>query len=563
MPKSSRRAGTVASSLLMFTVVSAVCGLLVAGLVMPLVGAATYGSKAAVGQLDNLPVEFDPPAQSQRTKVLDGNGDVLAYFYAENRVYVGLDKIAPVMRQAIVAIEDHRFYEHGPIDATGTLRAFLRNQAAGGVTQGGSSITQQYVKMVQIEKANQIGDEKGIKEAQEGTYSRKIQELRYAISLERKLSKDQILERYLNIAYFGNGAYGVEAAAQYYFASTAAKLTLPQAAMLAGLVQNPNVVNPVADASAALDRRDVVLNRMAELQIVSVATANKAKKQGFNAKAVRPTRNGCLGTEYPFMCDYVYKTLAQTPSLGATVADRENTIKRGGLTITTAIDPETQDVAQKAVSKVVGATDPLISTMNMVEPGTGLIVAMAQSRPVMGGDAKKGETYWNYSVSPALGGAQGFQAGSTFKAFTAAAALEKGTPARPALQRAAHHELRWRALRELRRTPADRRRLEGQQLHRHQRRDEHEPGRPALGQHLLRPAGAGHRDVPGHRDGREARRREQHRVRSDQLLRRQAVLHPRHGRGQPAVDGRGVRDVRLRRYPLQPGHRRHDHHHQG
>ena len=93
--------------------------------------------------------------------MLDGNGDVLAYFFDENRVYVGLDKIAPVMRQAIVAIEDHRFYEHGPIDATGTLRAFLRNQAAGGVTQGGSSITQQYVKMVQIEKARPDGDEKG------------------------------------------------------------------------------------------------------------------------------------------------------------------------------------------------------------------------------------------------------------------------------------------------------------------------------------------------------------------------------------------------------------------
>lgn len=416
------------SSLSAFALVSVLCGLLIAGLAMPLVGAAAFGSKAAVGQLDNLPVAFDPPAQAQRSRILDANGKVLAYFYDENRVYVGFGKIAPVMRQAIVAIEDHRFYQHGPIDATGTLRAFLRNQAAGGVTQGGSSITQQYVKMVKVEEAKQRGDDEGVEAAQAGTYSRKIEELRYAISLERKLTKDQILERYLNIAYFGQGAYGVEAAAEYYFDTTAAKLTLPQAAMLAGLVQNPNVVNPVSDTSAAEDRRDVVVNRMLELNLISATAATKAKKQQFDADKVQTTRNGCLGTKYPFLCDYTYKTLAQTPSLGATSEEREKAVRRGGLTITTAIDPDTQDVAQKAVSKVVGPTDPLISVMDMVQPGTGLIVAMAQSRPVMGSDAKKGETFWNYSVSPELGGAQGFQAGSTFKAFTAAAALENGTP---------------------------------------------------------------------------------------------------------------------------------------
>ncbi len=391
-----------------------------------MVGAAAVGSKAAVGQLNNLPVEFQPPAQAQRSQILDGNGDVLAYFYDENRAYVGLDKIAPNMRKAIVAIEDHRFYEHGPIDVTGTLRAFVRNQAAGGVTQGGSSITQQYVKMVKIESAKARGDNQGVKDAQESTYARKIEELRYAVSLERQLSKDQILERYLNIAYFGQGAYGVEAAAEYYFDTTAAKLDVPQAAMLAGLVQNPNAVNPVSDEGAALDRRNVVINRMAELNVIPAATATKAKKQGFDVQKVTVKRNGCLGTKYPFLCDYVYKTLAQNPSLGATLLDRENRIARGGLTVTTAIDPTAQDVAQKAVSKVVSPTDPLISAMDMVQPGTGLIVAMAQSRPVMGSDQKKGQTFWNYSVSPAMGGAQGFQAGSTFKAFTAAAALEKG-----------------------------------------------------------------------------------------------------------------------------------------
>lgn len=421
-PRALIRAGAA------FVVVSALCGLLVAAVALPLVGGVALTTRAAERNLGNLPVAFDAPAQSQRSQVLDANGDVLAYFYEENRVYVELDAIAPVMRQAMIAIEDHRFYEHGPLDLQGTLRALLTNVAAGDVTQGGSTITQQYVKMVQVEEAKKAGDQAGIDAAQDSTYGRKIRELRYAISVEQKLSKDEILERYLNVAYFGDGAYGIEVAAQHYFGTTAAKLTLPQAAMLAGLVQNPTAFNPVERPEAALDRRDVVLNRMLELGLISADEAARAKSVAFDRDAVRTTPNGCAPADYPFLCDYVYRSLAQAPSLGATPAERENAIKRGGLTVTTAIDPKTQDAIQKSVSDVVGPTDPVIAAMNMIEPGTGLIVAMAQSRPVMGADAKQGETYWNYSVPAEMGGAQGFQAGSTFKAFTAAAALEQGVP---------------------------------------------------------------------------------------------------------------------------------------
>jgi membrane peptidoglycan carboxypeptidase len=411
-----------------FVVVSALAGLLAAGLVLPAVAAASWATAAAEDELQTLPVEFDAPAQSQRSRVLDADGELLATFYAENRVYVELDEIAPVMREAIISIEDHRFYEHGPIDPIGTLRAFLRNTAADDVTQGGSSITQQYVKMVQVEEAAKAGDEQAVEEARAGTYTRKIKELRYAISVEQNLSKDEILERYLNIAYYGDGAYGVEAAAEHYFGTTAAELTLPQAAMLAGLVQNPTAHNPVTDEDAGLERRDVVLARMAELGTITAAQAKKAQKTGFDEDDVETTTSGCTVSEFPFLCDYVYKTLLQTPSLGTTPEEREEAVLRGGLTIKTALDPSTQKATQKAVSAVVGPTDPLIAVMDLVEPGTGRVLAMAQSRPVMGSDAKAGETYWNYSVPPALGGAQGFQAGSTFKAFTAAAALEDGMP---------------------------------------------------------------------------------------------------------------------------------------
>jgi membrane peptidoglycan carboxypeptidase len=184
----------------------------------------------------------------------------------------------------------------------------------------------------------------------------------------------------------------------------------------------------VTNTAAGTARRNVVLDRMAQYGAATPAAVAKAKATKFDPTKVKRTINGCQGTTYPFVCDYVYRSLQQTASLGSTVAQRQQTIKQGGLTIQTELDPATQKTVQKQVSKAVGPTDPVIAAMDMVQPGTGMIVAMAQSRPKMGTNTKKGQTYWNYSVPPSMGGAQGFQAGSTFKAFTAAAALEKGIP---------------------------------------------------------------------------------------------------------------------------------------
>ena len=424
MPFSPKRAGTVTYSAAMFLVVSVVAGLLVAGLAVPVAAMAGVGGRAAEKTVDDLPQAFKTPPQPVKSKVTMSDGKTLAYFYDQDRTYVKLHDISPIMRKAQLAIEDHRFYQHGAIDVTGTLRALLTNAASGGISQGGSSITQQYVKMVRIQQAQLAGDEKGIKDAQDDTYARKIEELKYAIGLEKKLSKDQILERYLNIAYYGDGAYGVD-----YFDKHAKDLNVAQSAMLAGLVQSPDSDNPVQHEASAIARRNAVLSRMAELKIISAKQLASAKKAGFDQDKVQHTPNGCISSKYPFLCNYVYESLLKQPNLGKTKQDRINTIKRGGLTIETAIDPKTQNAAQNAVSDYVGAKDPVIGTMSMVQPGTGLIIGMAQSRPVMGNDSKKGETYYSYPAPSDLGGSTGgFQSGSTFKAITMAAALEEGVP---------------------------------------------------------------------------------------------------------------------------------------
>ncbi len=210
----------------------------------------------------------------------DARGREIARFYEEYREVVPLDRVADIMKTAIISIEDYRFYEHGPIDIEGTIRAFARNLQAGGVSQGGSSITQQYVKQVLL---NSAVTEKEKARALEASYARKLTELRHAMAVEKKYTKDEILEKYLNIAYFGASAYGVEAAAKRFFGVPASRLTLPQAATLAGAVQDPNATDPNLGRKhreRLLKRRNVVLDRMAQLGKITQVEAEKAKPPG-------------------------------------------------------------------------------------------------------------------------------------------------------------------------------------------------------------------------------------------------------------------------------------------
>lgn len=412
-----------AYSLLMFFAVSVLSGLLLAGLAVPLTALAGGVTRMAAESVQYLPEDLETPPQSERSQILMADGSVLATFFDENRIYVELSDISPWMQDAIVDIEDHRFYEHGAIDPQGLMRAVVRT--AMGDTQGASTLTQQYVKLVQVEAAHVRGDDEGVRAAQEVTIERKIREMRYAMAIEERLSKQEILEGYLNIAYFGDGAYGVEAAARHYWGTTAKELTLDQAAMLAGLVQNPVQTNPARYPERATDRRDVVLNRMAQLGTITQDQADEAKAVEFDPDGIQRTPNGCYSSEFPFLCDYVVRTLEsdKMPSLGATQEERENMLKRGGLTVQTLIDPEAQRSAEAAVAAQISPFDPLIATTSLIQPSTGLIVAMAQSRPAMGDGP--GETHWDYNNR------EGYQTGSTYKVFGVAAALQAGmTPSK-------------------------------------------------------------------------------------------------------------------------------------
>jgi len=415
--------GTVVSHLGVIVAVSAVLGVLVAGLVIPFVGAVGYGAQAADRSMQNLPAELKAAPLAQRTRVLSRDGQLIATFYDENRVNVPLRRVSPIMRKAIIAIEDYRFYEHGALDLKGTLRAFVSNQTSGGSTQGGSSITQQMAKMTQLTQAR---TEEERKAATENTYQRKIQELRHAIAFEQNYSKDWILERYLNLAYFGDGAYGIQAAARHYFSVNAGQLNTLQAATLAGLVKNPVGFDPTTYGDRAIARRNVVLNRMAELNVLEPAVASRLAAKPLGLK-VSSSRNGCLGTKAPFFCDYLRRYLMSDKSLGKTAADRAQLINGGGLTIKTTVDLDYQRAADNAAEASVRPRDQAIGALAMVKPGSGDVLAIAQSRP-MGRERKLGETFLNYVVDSKYGDSNGFQAGSTFKVFVLAAALEQGLP---------------------------------------------------------------------------------------------------------------------------------------
>jgi membrane peptidoglycan carboxypeptidase len=417
--------------------ISAVGGVIAAAMALPVI--ATTGvvvrneaNRAAA------PTTATFGALPQRSEILDSNGHLLAYVYGvdggKNAAASGVDRqpvsynqISPVMRQAIVSIEDSRYWQDGALDLKGTVRALV-NDLQHKAVQGGSTITQQYVKNMLILSAPNAATAQSY---YVDTLSRKLHELRLAIAVEHQQSKQQILAGYLNDAYFGNLAYGIEVAAETYFNSSAARLTLPQAALLAGMVENPAGYDPLARPAAALERRNTVLARMAQTGALTSAQAAAAEKQPLGVHNATPD-NGCTAStagSAAFFCNYVEQVFVQDSTVAKTSQARAKLLATGGLKIYTTLSPTDQNAAANAVNYTVPAYSHVYNpggnadTEVMVQPGTGDIRAMAEDRPF----GASGSTI-NYAVDTQYGGSYGVQTGSSSKLFTLITALEQGTP---------------------------------------------------------------------------------------------------------------------------------------
>lgn len=427
-------AAQVLGLLLAFVLMSGLGGVLAAGLVMPAAGATSTVTNTAVRLFDDLPEELESVPLSEKSVILAADGTLLAEFYLQNRIVVPLDQVSQPMRDAVVAIEDHRFYEHGAIDPQGMLRALVVT-ATTDDTQGGSTLTQQYVKNVLVQAAVEASSSEAERAAaieaattSDGTegIARKLAEAKMAIALEQRWSKDQILEAYLNIAQFGLSVYGVEAAAQYYFSTSAANLNYLQAATIAGITRGPSLYDPTRNPEESQGRRDRVLRRMLETDKITqeeydagIATPIADTLVIGVPKATCMAANAVGGAGY--FCDYVTKIIATDPIFGETKAERSQLLLEGGLTITTTLDVAMQVAANEEVQAGVPALDAsgVGSAISVVQPGTGKVLAMAQNRVYNNTQTVgPGETSVNYNTDNMYGSASGFPPGSTFKPFT-------------------------------------------------------------------------------------------------------------------------------------------------
>ncbi|HEV8421448.1 MAG TPA: transglycosylase domain-containing protein, partial [Actinomycetota bacterium] len=405
--------------MILIPIVVLAAALLVAAGLFPVVGSAGRAVKLFDGQF--LPDQSDPlkiEGFPLRSTIFASDGSVLAVVADYNRVNVSLKDVPKVTRDAIVAIEDHGFYDHGPVDFSSIMRAFIANLHAGQIVQGGSTITQQLVKNTET------GNER--------TFERKWREAQDAIRLERTYTKEQILELYMNQVYLGHGAYGVGSAAEYYFGKPVQKLTLAESALLAGLIKAPSQDDPIANRERSMARRNTVLRRMLELGWVSEGGYANALAEPIKLSSKRRNVNkfGRKAYDALFVQDQIlhpikssrndpqYKAIIKT--FGRTYEERRRLLFQGGLKIYTTINPKMQSYARAAVEGFLpnpGNRPPSNpnAALATVVPQTGAVVAMYG-----------GQNFSKHKINLATQIKR--SAGSAFKAFTLAAAIEQGVP---------------------------------------------------------------------------------------------------------------------------------------
>lgn len=402
--------------LLAFICISALLGVLGAGIAVPAVGSLGVAAKASPSILEGLPEDIEIVAPAEESTMLDANNQTIAKFYDKRRIVVPSDKISEEMKQAIVAIEDKRFFTHHGVDPDGIMRAVVRNFSDDDGMQGASTITQQYVRNSLVEKGLLEGDPEQIHDATVSTPERKLREMKYAMSLERQMSKDDILTGYLNIAPFGPTTYGVEAAADLYFSSHASELTMPQSALLAGLVQSPVSYDPLVHPDAAQERRDIVLSVMLDQGIITQQEHDEAVATPV-PDMLNPNERpqGCAGaaTGMEYFCEFAKQQFLDDAIFGETRIERERLLKTGGITIRTTIDANKQKAALDVVNEALPPGNGVDAAIASVEPSNGHIVAMAQNTHFGApNESDPAMTQVNYSAD------SNFDVGSTFKVFT-------------------------------------------------------------------------------------------------------------------------------------------------
>ena len=395
-------------------------GVLVAGLLFPVAGAIGMTSNQASDTVNSVSAELVNEQVPLVTTVTDIGGVPIAYVFEQNRIKAEPSGIADTMKAAILAIEDRRFFEHDGVDWRGISRALATNVTSSGSAlegQGASTLTMQYVKNYLLYAVADTEAERS--SAVATTPARKLREIQLAQQLERKVGKQEILARYLNIVFFGNNAYGIVSAARTYFDTTPDQLTVSQAALLAGLVKSTSAFDPVDNPEAAIGRRNLVIDSMVDVGSITQAQGEAAKAEPLGIQQpLTGLANGCVsaGPADGFMCQYALDYLE-------TVGLPLEQIKRGGYTVRTTLDRRASDLAKDAVnSQVPRSTPGIANAMAVVQPGKDKhrVVALVSSRDY-GLDAEAGQTSFAQPSSP-----QPFGAGSIYKIFTAAAALEKG-----------------------------------------------------------------------------------------------------------------------------------------
>jgi membrane peptidoglycan carboxypeptidase len=393
-----------------------VAGVLAAGMLLPFVGGAgVVAAKAAGDFLDTkCDLTISPAAQTSTVYASDGT-TAIATLFAQNRRDVPLSQIPQATQDALISTEDRRFYSHHGVDLHGLLRAAVSDTSGGGDTQGGSTLTMQYVKQARYYQASTAAEREA---AVDQTLDRKVQDAKCAIDVEKRYSKSDILDDYFNIAFFGENSYGIAVAAQTYFGVPSAKLSVPQSALLVGLLQSPTQLDPFQNPTGAKDRRNVVLQNMVDNGKLSAAQAKayQASSLGLASKPA-PPRQGCTNASSAvlnvgFFCDYVVNWLQTTGGLS------KQTIETGGLKIVTSLDVGLQNNGQESVWNT--SLDPKSVTavvMPSVDPKTGHVTSMITSRHYGVGAGESTVPLFTNAYSGA---------GSTYKYFTAITALKLG-----------------------------------------------------------------------------------------------------------------------------------------